>query len=208
MCEQILSVISYIDWSEFAKVVTSIWLAIIATLALTTWKRKLKTEQKTELLDKLTTAVYYFKNHLIHPAVYFETIKTDFKKNFPEYSKNQEQVAMNFISEKGEMYSKLLEESLKGCKEKRDEVENLIIQVQVLNFIDHKNCSDACYQVIHQYSEFATLALNVGNINCTPIQAVATLDKIFALNPEKIRDDLHKEHVKYLEFVRKNYKRI
>jgi hypothetical protein len=208
MCKQILSVILDQDWLAIAKAVPPIWLAIIATLALTTWKRQLKAKQKTELLDKLTTAVYYFKNHLVHPTVWFEVIKIDFQKNFPEYSKNQEQVAMNFISEKGKMYSNRLEESLKDCKEKRYEVENLIIQVEILNFIDHKNCSDACYQIIDQYSELATLAIDVGNINCTPVKAVATLDKVLTLNYEQIIDDLHKEHEKYLEFAIKNYKRI
>jgi hypothetical protein len=48
----------------------------------------------------------------------------------------------------------------------------------------------------------------VGNINCEPVQAIATLDKILALKPEKIRSDLHKEHMKYLKFAIKNYKRI
>ena len=63
---------------NFSGIITSsvsIWMAVVATMALNTWKRQSKAKKQTDFLDELTDTVHKFISDISAPSELVKYIK-------------------------------------------------------------------------------------------------------------------------------------
>jgi len=63
------------NWAEIVKCIVSIWVAVVATLALKTWKRQSKAQKQIDFMDDLTNSVHEFIFSLAGPIEMVKHIK-------------------------------------------------------------------------------------------------------------------------------------
>jgi uncharacterized protein YggT (Ycf19 family) len=198
MCEQLLSVISYIDWSELIKVLGAIITAIaavstviIARNGLNTWKQQLKTKQKTDLLDNLTTALHDLLNELSAPITHIEEVKTGLSRFNSKANGHDDIIA--FFNE------------FDRCKEKLPVFETLINKVAMFDFVNLDKCLNVYEEVVLQHEKIESVARAIIE-NLEHHGGNQISDAINAIDIEDMKNILHEEHANFSEFITSNYK--
>lgn len=201
------------DWSKIIQAVTSIWVAIVATWALTTWKLQSKAQKKSDFMDELTDTVHEFINLLGAPTQMVKYIKIAIEcyESLPHPDRNTEnQGAIEYIMTDGKRESERLHELLEPCAHPLSKINSLVAKGQVFGFSDYGVCQVSCKMITAQYDRIQALCYMIGNetANWENPKIQETLSKVVALDENDIRDAINEFNSKFLTFVKKNYEMI
>ncbi len=58
LLEKILHILGKMDWMALTQGIAGIWMAVVATIALNTWRRQIKAKKHVDFLDELTDTVH------------------------------------------------------------------------------------------------------------------------------------------------------
>jgi hypothetical protein len=211
---KILQNLSEWNWPEIVKGIVSIWLATVATLALTTWKRHSKAQKQIDFLDELTDAVHEFINSMVAPTEMVKYIKIGIKSyadtpNVDPKIKNSEAVA--YIKKEGIENSKKLLEYLKSCGPSLTKILSLAAKGQVLGLKNYIDCQNACYMLKRQHDSIQFLCYLIGspssNWRNSEVQKSLS-EEVMQLDHEKIKKAIEAQNVRFLTFVKENYEKI
>jgi hypothetical protein len=201
------------NWAEIAKIGVSIWVAIVATLALKTWKRQSKAQKQIDFLDEITNSVHEFLTAMSAPIETVKYIKIGFESyastpNLDHKIENPGAVA--YIQKRGEEDSKKLTEYLKLCVTSLNKIRSLSAKGQVLGFKNYSVCQNSCMMLTWQYDRIQSLCYLVGSpsLNWYNPEIQNTLKKYMELDSEKIKKETEDNYVSFLTFVKENYEKI
>lgn len=198
------------NWGE---IVVSVWVATVATLALTTWKRQSKAQKQIDFIDELTDAVHEFINSMVAPAEMVKYIKIGIKSyaNTPSIdTKIENSEAVAYIREEGKEASKKLLEYLKPCSPSLAKIRSLSAKGQVLGLKNYAACQNACDMLTWQHDRIQPLCYLLGSpsLNWRNPEVQKLLSEVIQLDHEEINKELREQNVRFLTFVKGNYEKI
>jgi hypothetical protein len=118
--------------------------------------------------------------------------------------------AIACIERRGEKDSKQLGELLDKSMPALSRFRSLVVKGQVLGFTNYNDCRDSCALITWQYNRIQVFSQIIGQTDLyweNP-KVQDTVDKALSLEAEDVKTSLQEQHVKFLEFVRTNYKTI
>lgn len=201
------------NWAEIAKIGVSIWVAIVATIALKTWKRQSKAQKQTDFMDEITNSVHEFVMAMSAPTEMLKYIKIGIESHsrapdLPSGIENPEAVA--YIQKHGKEDSKRLIEYLNLCSPSLTKIRSLSAKGQVLGLKNYEQCQTASNMLAWQHERIQALGYIIGNpsLNWENPEVQKTLSQVIQLDPEEIRRQLGEHNTVFLIFVKENYRRI
>jgi len=216
MCEFIKETITFLsswNWAEVIKGIVSIWVAMIATLALETWKRQSKAQKQTDFMDEITKSVHEFIDLMAAPTEMVKYVKIGIESyaGLPELDQslgNPEAVA--YIQKQGQEDAKRLYEYLKPCTQPLSKIRSLVAKGQVFGFKNYDECQNACAMITWQYERIQALCyiIGSGSLNWRNPEVQKSLSKVISLDSGDIEKQIKEQHVKFLIFIKDNYKAI
>ena len=143
-----------INWIEIVNGLIGIWLAIVATIALKTWKHQSKAQKQTDFLDEITNSLHEFITLMGTPIEMLKFIEIgiesyhssiDLKKNI------ENPVVITYIQKHGKEEGQQLFDYLMLCNPSLIKVSSLLVKGQVLDFKNYIECQNACNLITWQY---------------------------------------------------------
>ena len=201
------------NWAEIVKCIVSIWVAVVATLALKTWKRQSKAQKQIDFMDDLTNSVHEFIFSLAGPIEMVKHIKIAIESyaGTPDLDTeidNPEAVA--YIQRHGKEDSKRLYEYLKSCSPALTRIRSLSAKGQVLGLKNYKECYNACSMLTWQHDRIQALCYMIGSdsLYWKNPKVQEFLSKVIQLDSEEINKGIEEQNAKFLAFVKENYEVI
>jgi len=187
--------------------------AWVALQALHTWKKQLFAEKKIEFIDELTNTVHEYIVE-ISPAVdYLKYIKMSIDAHsssvFPT-DKRLNAGMINFIEKAGKSHQEKLMSYLDKTRTVLKKVAPLNAKGQVFGFDDYLECHQVCTNLCEIYEKLGSIAVLIGNtsLNWENPEVQNVLDKLKNFEFNSVREQMDKDHVKFLSCINKMYKRL
>jgi hypothetical protein len=187
--------ITALDWAEIVKGALGLWMAIIATLALTTWKRQSSAQRKADFMDDLVESVHKFIGLMATPIYIVKIVKIGVESYTHHHQldhslPNPEAVA--YIQNRGKEDAKQLSESLNLCDEPVSRIATLVVKGQVFGFKNYHECQNACAILISQYKRIGALQSIIGrpSLNWENSKVQEVLSKAIALDADEIQKQI------------------
>ena len=201
------------NWAEIVKGIVSIWVAIVATLALKTWKRQSKAQKEIDFMDEIANAVHEFIDSMAAPTEMAKYIKIGIESyaGSPHLDPEIENAeAVVYIQRQGKEDSKRLYEYLKPCSPSLTKIRSLSVKGQVLGLKNYKDCHNACSMLTWQHDRIQALCYIIGSdsLNWRNPEVQESLSKVIQLDPEEIKKEIEEQNLRFLTFVKENYERI
>lgn len=201
------------DWSAIIQAFVSIWIAIVATLALYTWKSQSKAQRQTDFLDTLTDSIHDFMTLMAEPIAMVKWAKFGIQGHavISQVDRRLKTIgAIAYIEANGKSDSKKLGELLERCRPALSKIRSLWAKGHVLGFTNYNECHDSCTLITWQYDRILAFSQVIGNttMNWENPEVQVTVDGVLAIEADDIETSLNDQNIKFLEFVRTNYQAI
>jgi len=200
-------------FAEIAKAIVSIWIPLVAMLALTTWRKQSKAKIQIDFMTELTDSVHEFIYLMAAPIATVRHVKIGMESysELPALDKTVKNPGVvAYIQHRGKEDAKRLYERLKPCTEHMPKIKSLLTKGQVFGLKNYNKCWNACNMILWQYERIQTLCFMIedGSLNWKHPEVEKTLAGAIALKSEDINRDIEVHNVEFLAFVRDNYKKI
>lgn len=201
------------DWLSIAQGVAGIWIAIIATIALSTWRRQIKAKKHIDFIDELTDTIHVFILSMSVPvsSLKFAKIGIDSYAGIhdePEDIKNPEAIA--FIKKQGKSTGKDIREHLDAARPILSKMKSLAAKGQVFGIENYSKCQNACRMLEWSYNQIEAFSSIIGDphLNWKHPDVQQTLDNVLSIDPERIESNLAEQNSEFLLFARQAYYKI
>lgn len=207
--QNLQTIFSKIDWPGVA----GIWMAILATIALNTWRKQIKAQKYVDFLDELTDTVHAFILSMSGPvtALKFAKITIDSYSHVYKDSNDQENVGVvEFIKKDGSDTRESIQKQLEPVRPILSKMKSLVAKGQILGIKDYFNCQNACDMLEWSFNQIEAFSSIIGSTNLyweNP-EVQKTLDKILTVDSEEIFRNMAEQNSKYLLFAKQAYKAI
>lgn len=198
------------DWPSFVSAIVSVWLACIATYALTTWKKQSKAKRQLDFMDQFTDAVHELIGMLDAPLEVVRIIKIGITSHSKPNQEPDIQSVIEYKKTYGKDVSKQLFEYLKPCKQAIFKVQSLLTKGQVLGLNDYDKCKQACEIIVRQPKamEGMGVLLALESLNLDNPEVKKHLSSILTPDAGKMDQAIGEANVQFIVFVRSNYRSI
>ena len=200
--------------SSMLTAVAGIWIAVIATLALHTWKYQTRAEKHIQFMDGLTDTVHEYIQAMEAPIDVLTYIEIAIEA-YSETASLQHEDAKNagvisYILKKGKADKARLIEYLDKVRPIMSRMESLAVKGQVMGFKNYRQCYDACKMLAWSHGQIEAVAMLIGeaDLNWANERVQRTLDKVMTVKSRSISENLEKHNRIFLEFVKQNYKSL
>ncbi len=198
-----------IDWPGVA----GIWMAIIATIALNTWRKQIKAQKHVNFLDELTDTVHAFILSMSGPvtSLKFAKISIDAHSYVHKDSTDKKNVgAIEFIKKDGKVSRESIQKQLEAVRPILSKMKALVAKGQILGMRNYSKCQNACNMLEWSYNQIEAFSSIIGNenLNWDNPEVQETLDKILAVDPEQIFENMSEQNSEYLLFAKQAYQNI
>lgn len=201
------------NWPVVAQGVAGIWMAIIATMALNTWRRQTKAQKQIDFIDELTDTIHTFVLSMSAPIwlVKFAKIGIDSYAGMHNQSqdiRNPEAIA--FIKNRGKSTREEIGEHLDVVRPILSKMKSSVVKGQVFGMDNYSECVDVCTMLEWSYNQIEAFSSIIGdphlNWNHPNVQQI--LDKVLSIDPDRIESNLAEQNSKFLLFARQAYDKI
>lgn len=202
-----------INWLAIIQGIAGIWVAIIATIALNTWKRQIKAHKHIEFLDELTDTIHNFILSMSEPITRLEFTKIGIDcyagiHNEPEDMKNPEAVA--FIKERGKSTGDNIRECLTAVRTILSKMKSLVVKGQIFGIDNYSQCREACVMLEWSYNQIEYFFSIIGDqhLNWYNPEVQSALEKVLLVNPADIKNNLTQQNTNFLLFAKQAHTKI
>ena len=200
------------DWSAIIQGVAGIWMAFIATCALNSWKRKIKTQKHIDFIDELIETIHAFILSMSAPVSFLKFAKIGIDSyagihGESEEIKNPEAVA--FIRKRGKSTKEDTQECLNAVRSILSRMKSLVAKGQVFGIENYSKCQNACSMLEWSYNQTEAFFLIIGNpnLNWNNPDVERLLDKVLSFDPVRIKSNLTKQSSEFLLFATRAYEK-
>jgi len=188
-------------------------VAIIATIALNTWKSQIKAHKHIEFLDELTDTIHNFILSMSEPITRLEFTKIgiDCYKGIhgePDDMKNPEAVA--FIKKRGKSTRDDIKECLTDVRTIVSKMKSLVAKGQIFGIENYSECQEACRMLEWSYNQIEAFFSIIGeqHLNWDNPEVQRALEKVLSVNPDDIKNNLTQQNTNYLLFAKQAHTKI
>ena len=192
----------------------SIWVAVIATYALRTWKYQTRAEKHIQFMDELTDTVHEYIQAMVAPIEVFKYIEIAIEAHSEVASVKHEHAknagVISYIVNNGKADQTRLVEYLDKVQPIMSRMASLAAKGQVMGFENYGQCYNACTMLAWSHGQIGAVAMLIGNrhLNWDNERVQQTLDKVMTVKSRSISENLEKHNRIFLEFVKQNYKSL
>ncbi len=212
--EQIVKAVKSVSWLTTLSTIASIWVAIIATRALSTWKYQIRAQKHMEFMDELTDTVHEYIQAMEAPSQMLEFVKLGIQTHSEIEALQGKNIknagVISYIKKQGKADQIQLIEYLDKVRSIKSRMNSLAVKGQVLGFNNYKQCYDACIMLAWSHSQLEAFAVFIGstNLNWQNQKVQQTLDKIMTVDAKAIKENLEKQNSAFLKFVKQTYQTL
>ena len=215
MCELLIWTVSDVRWPETISALASIVTAVIAYLALQTWKQQDKARVRAEFLDSLVEAAHAFIAEIHKPIMLLEIARIGIKAHRPASSGTDTaevspEGAVAYIKKYGDQHGKRMLEELGSMQPIVIKLRSLAAKGQVYKFDGYARCYNAVAVLTSHFDrlEAFTAMIISSSMNWENPEARALLEKVIAVDENEMRDSVRTNNLELLEFARLVYEKI
>jgi len=143
-------------------------MAIIATIALNTWRKQIKAQKHVNFLDELTDTVHAFILSMSAPvtSLRFAKIAIDAHSYVHKDSADKRNVgAIEFIKKEGKVTRESIQEQLEAVRPILSKMKTLVAKGQILGMKNYFKCQNACNMLEWSYNQIEAFSSIIGNAN-------------------------------------------
>ncbi|CAH6845690.1 conserved hypothetical protein [Vibrio chagasii] len=198
------------DWGEIIQIATGVGTLVIAWVAMSTWKKQLKVQKVTGLLDELTDAVHEYIHQVSLPTQQLQYIRIAIESMQYDMSLNNELAhpqLVRYIEKSGSDTALKLKENLLPCDSSVNRIRSLIVKAQVFQIEGFDKCFNACQMIVWQYDRLWAIysMLCSSGMNWEHPDVIKQLGEIDKITHTEIQQTLAEHQVTFLEFVKDTY---
>ncbi|MCS0298686.1 MULTISPECIES: hypothetical protein [Vibrio] len=198
------------DWGEIIQLLTGVGTFVIAWIAMSTWKKQLKVQKITGLLDELTDAVHEFVQHISVPTQHLQYIRIAIDSMQYDMELNLElkhPQLVRYIEKSGAAAALQLKDNLIPCNASVHRIRSLIVKAQVFEIRDFDKCFNACQMLVWQHDRLWAIysILCRSGLNWEHPDVIKQLGEIDKITHVTIEQALKINQVVFLEFVKATY---
>lgn len=199
-----------LDLSAFFQGAGAIWVAVVATIALRTWRKQLHAEKQLTFIDELTDTVHEFILLMSAPVTQLELAQIGieaYKGAASGFERYENAHAIAYISKVGNTTSSKLFGSLAEVKPVLGKMRALAVKGQVLGFSEYSRCQNSCQLLgwTHDHVEAFAAILGIGDINWENPTVQQSLNDLPKFDPARVRTTLQEQNADFIEFARQAY---
>lgn len=200
------------DVSSFLQGVGAIWVAVVATLALRTWRKQLHAEKQLAFIDELTDTVHEFILLMAPPTslLAFAKIGIDAHKGVAfGFEKYENAEAIAYITKNGRSTSERISEKLSAVKPVLGKMQALAVKGQVLGLPDYPRCQNACVMLAwtHDHIEAFSALIGDPNMNWDNPLVQKSLSNLPKFDPERVNNTLQEQNMEFIVFAKQAYEK-
>lgn len=215
MCDALVWSLDAVRWPETISAFAAVVTAIIAMIALQTWKYQDQAKSKAEFLDALIETAHTYIAEIPKPITLLEMAKIGMTSHAPTWENGEQgetaiRGAIAYIQKHGEQNGKQLLEVLEPVQSLVIKLRSLTAKGQVFKFDNYVECQNAVVMLTCHFDKIEAFTAVI----CSPTwnwdhpEVLKLLRNVMTINPEEIRADVKKNNVAILEFARESYKRL
>jgi hypothetical protein len=192
----------------------SIWVAVIATCALRTWKYQTRAEKHIQFMDGLTDTVHEYIQAMEAPIEMLKYIEIVIEAHSESVSMQHPDAKYAGISyyivKDGKADQTRLNEYLDKVRPIMSRMVSLATKGQVMGFKNYGQCYDACTMLAWSHGQIGAVAMMIGftHPNWANEKVQEAFDKIMTVKSHSIRKNLEKYNGIFLAFVKQNYQNL
>jgi hypothetical protein len=188
-------------------------MVIIATFALSTWRRQIKAQKQIDFIDELTDTIHDYILSMPTPvhSLRFAKIGIDCLAGIhgePADIKHPEAVA--YIKRQGKSTSENIQRQLVSIRPILSKMKSLAAKGQVFGIDNYSECQNACIMLEWSYNQieaFSSMIMNP-NLNWNNPVVQQSMDKVLSVDSEHIESNLIEQNSKFLTFAKQAYSKI
>lgn len=200
-----------LDWIEIINAFAAVAMAIIAALALNTWRKQDKSKREAEFLDTLIEATHAYIGEMAGPVTLVEMELIAMKSRMPSAGHDRElRGAIAYIIERGQNASKRLTETLTTAQSSSARLRSLAAKGQVFRLDDYAKCQNAVEMLTRQVDRIEALTVVLGSPtwNWENPEVLRLLKSVMEIQPDDVRRTLSDNNVAIIQFATEAYKRL
>ena len=201
------------NWLAITQGVLGLWMVIIATFALSTWRRQIKAQKQINFIDELTDAIHDFLLSMPPPvnSLRFAKIGIDCLSGIhgePDDIKHPEAVA--YIKRQGKSTSENIQMQLASIRPILSKIKSLAAKGQIFGIDNYSECQNACIMLECSYNQIEAFSLMIMNpdLNWNNPVIQQSMDKVLSVDSEHIESNLIEQNSKFLTFAKQAYSKI
>lgn len=212
LLESVVNEVLTMDWPAFLQGAGAIWMAVVATIALTTWSKQLRAEKQIGFIDELTNVVHEYILLMRTPVsqLEFAKIGIDAHRGISlEDPQHENSEVIAFIERKGVEHSKRIFESLAAVRPVLSKMQSLAVKGQVFGMQGYERCFNACEMLAWSFNQLEAFGAAIGNpyMNWDNELVQKAISSVHKIDPQEIRDNLSAQSIAVIAFSKDVYKR-
>lgn len=215
MCEFLIWTVSDVRWPETIGALASIVTAVIAYLALQTWKHQDRAKVKAEFLDSLVETTHAYIAEIHKPVMLLEISKIGMKAHEPVSNVSGPtelslEGAISYIEKYGNEHGKRILEELGSIQPIVIKLRSLAAKGQVYKFDGYARCYNAVAVLTSHFDQLEafTATIITPGMNWDNSEVLGLLKKVTVIDENEMRASVEKHNVELLEFARLAYEKI
>jgi hypothetical protein len=196
--------------ASLLQLIAGIWIALVATAALTTWRKQLRAEKQLSFIDELTNTIHEFILLMAAPTsrLAFAKIGIEAHKGAAfEFEQYENAEAIAFINKNGSGTSDKIVADLALLRPVLGRMQSLAAKGQVLGLEDYPKCHNACAMLAWSYDQLQAFCAIIGNPNLNWEHPLVqeSLNNLSKIDADRINANLKKQHEEFIEFAKRAY---
>ena len=201
------------NWPSILQGIGAIWVAIVATCALTQWKKQIKLQKQLAFVDRLTDEIHNFilAASPLLSAIKFTKIGFESYQNTNcKYKKCNNNGAISYIEANGKQDSLEMVKQIDVLRGIMSKIRSLSAKGQVYDISNYKKAQTAISIIEHVYGQLEAFAYFIGknSLNWSHPDVQKRLNSIVKIDEELISKNLAVQNREYLKFAQELYKII
>ena len=202
-------------WLEVIKTVATVATAFIAFRALRNWQRQDRAKREVEFLDSLIDAAHQHIIEMQRPVALLRAAKIGMASHVQSWNPGDENDkitagAIEYIKRRGEDDGRRLGDALTLIESPIIKLKSLAVKGQMFNFKDYQICQDAVTKLTWHFGRIRAFTSMIDNPswNWENPQVSSLLEKVMAIDPDEIIQDISSNNAIIIGFARDTYSRI
>lgn len=184
-----------------------IYVSIVATIALTTWRKQLRAQKQLSFINDLSDIVHEFILSMATPTkrLEFAKIGIDAYKGVPsKFDQYDNAEIIAFINRQGSDISQKITADLAHARPVLGKMQSFVAKGQVLGFQNYSKCQDACTMLAWSYNQLQAFCgiIEGSNPNWEHPLVQKNLNLLSKIDADSINLNLEAQNKKFLEFTK------
>ena len=200
-----------VEWPAALQGVAAVWVAVVSTIALRTWRTQLRAQKYIEFIEAITNTVHEYILLMRDPVTHLDMARISIssrQRADTESSALQSQALVDFIEREGRERSQVIWDSLALVKPVLSRLQSLSVKGQALGMVGYERCFNACRMLEWSYNQLEAFCaiIRSPHMNWEHPEVQKNLKTAASIEPSALRSNLATQNVEIVGFAKDVYK--